>query len=125
MSEILGRIVTISIDGAVVATARNKTLAINNEIISVASDGDAGLARYLPTPGEKAVEVSLDGLMVDETLLIKSLSNDVSAAIVLTYPTFTLTGSFVMPTYSEGLPYKEAITFSASFSSSGAVVKSV
>jgi predicted secreted protein len=125
MSEILGRTVTISIEGAVVATARTKTLSINNEIINVSSDGDAGLARYLNQPGEKAVELSVDGLMADDTLLVKALSNDLSAALILTYPAYTLTGSFVMPTYSEGFEYKGAITFSASFSSSGAVVKSV
>lgn len=125
MAELLGRIVTISIDGAVVATARTKTLTINNEAINVTSDGDEGIARYLTTPGEKAVEISVDGLMDDDLLLVKSLSNDISADLILTYPTYTLTGTFVMPSYSEGAPYNEAITFSASFSSSGAVVKAV
>ena len=123
MPEALGRAVTISIDGAVVATARTKSLSINNEAINISSGGDDGVARYLAEPGEKLVDISVDGLMVDDTLLVKALGSDISAALIITYPTYTITGTFVMPSYSEGMPYKEAITFSASFSSSGAVVK--
>ena len=124
MAEMLGRKVTISIDGNVVANARTKSLSINNETIDVTSDGDDGIQRFLVEPGQKAIEITVDGLEVDDVLLDLSLSKtDISAPIVLTYPTYTITGTFVMPTYSQTLPYNEAMGFSASFSSSGAVVK--
>lgn len=125
MAELIGRKVTISIDGSVVAVARTKNLSINNEAIDVTSDGDDGVQRFLTEPGQKAVEISVDGLMDDDALLTKALSNNIGAAIVLTYPTYTLTGNFVMPSYTEGMTYNDAITFSATFSSSGAALKAV
>lgn len=123
MPEILGRKVSIKIDGSVIAAARTKSLTINNETINITADGDDGIARYLTEAGEKSVEISVDGLMVDDALLTKALGSDISAVIIFTYPTYTITGTFVMPSYGEGLPYNEAITFNASFSSSGAIVK--
>lgn len=129
--ESLGRKVTISIDGAVVAVARTKSLTINNSTINVTSDGDDGIQRLLSDPGEKSVEISVDGLadltVAGETnpLLDIALGNDLSAAIIFDYGTYTLTGTFMQTTYSEGLPYNEAVTFSSAFSSSGALVKAV
>ena len=124
MSEMLGRKVTISVDGTVVANARTKSLAINNTTINTTADGDDGIQRFLIEPGEKAIEVSLEGLEIDDVLLDLSLSTtDITAVILFTFPTYTITGTFIMPSYSQSLPYNEAITFSASFSSSGAIVK--
>lgn len=127
MAEQLGRKVTISIGGAVRATARTKTLNINNEMVDVTSDGDDGVQRFIHEPGQKAVEVSVEGMYdtTDEALQDLALSNDLSEEIVLDYTTFTITGTFVMPTYSEGMTYNDAQTFSATFQSSGAVVKAV
>ena len=129
MAELLGRTVTISIGSplAVVATARTKNLSINNEVIDVTADGDSGVRRYLSQPGEKAVDVSVDGMFdsADATLLDLSLNgSDVSIPVSFDFGTYTVSGTFVMPSFSMGLPYKEAVTFSATFNSSGAVVKS-
>lgn len=123
MAEMLGRKVSISVGGTVVANARTKSLAINNTTINVTNDGDDGIQRFLDEMGEKSVEVSVDGLEIDDALLEISLGTDISTEIIFTYPTYTITGTFVMPSYSQSLPYNEAVTFSASFSSSGAVVK--
>jgi len=123
MAEMLGRKVTISVGGVVAANARTKSLTINNETIDVTSDGDDGIQRFLTEAGQKAVEVSVEGLEINDVLLELSLGADISTAIIFTYPTYTITGTFVMPSYSQSLPYNEAMTFSATFSSSGAVVK--
>ena len=125
MAEQLGRKVTISIGGEVKATARTKTLTINNEMINVTSDGDDGVQRFIVEPGEKAVEVSVEGMfdLDDDALPTLALSNDLSETIELDYGTYTISGTFVMPSYSEGQPYNEAQTFSATFQSSGAIVK--
>lgn len=123
MTEQLGRKVSISIGGAVVANARTKSLTINNTTINITSDGDDGIQRYLTEMGEKSVETTVDGIAVDDVLLDISLGTDISTPIIFDYGTYTITGTYVMPSYSESLPYNEAITFSASFSSSGAVIK--
>ncbi len=130
-NEILGRKVTISIGGNVVAVARTKSLTINNSVINVTSDGDDGIQRLLSEPGEKSVEVSVDGLadnvVAGETnpLLDTALGSDLSSEIIFDYGTYTLTGTFMQSSYSESLAYNDAVTFSAAYSSSGAVVKAV
>ncbi len=128
MAELLGRAVTISIGDplAVIATARTKNISINNEVIDVTADGDEGVRRYLSVPGEKAVDVTVDGMFdsSDTTLLDLSMDGtDVSIPVSFDFGTYTISGTFVMPSFSAGLPYKEAVNFSATFNSSGAVVK--
>lgn len=126
MAEILGRKVTITIGASARATARTKNLTINNEMVDVTSDGDDGIQRYITEPGQKAVEVSVVGMfdVDDETLPDLALGTDLSETVELDYGTYTITGTFVMPSYSEGQTYNDAVTFSATFQSSGAVVKS-
>lgn len=125
MAEQLGRKVTITIGSEARATARTKNLTINNEMVDVTSDGDDGIQRYITEPGQKAVEVSVEGMfdVDDETLPDLALSSDLSEDIELDYGTYTISGTFVMPSYSEGQTYNDAVTFSATFQSSGAVVK--
>ena len=125
MAEQLGRKVSISIGGVVRATARTKSLSINNEMVDVTADGDDGVQRFIHEPGQKSVELSVEGMFdtEDEALPDLALSNDLSEEIILDYGSYTITGTFVMPTYSEGMTYNDAQTFSASFNSSGAVVK--
>ena len=129
MSEYLGRKVLATVDGTSYINGRTKNLSINNEMVNITSAGDDGIQRFLTEMGEKAVELSIEGLAIGEELLDKALSTDLSVAVVLTFPAeagatgFTITGTFVMPSYSLGMPYNEATTVSATFSSSGAVVK--
>lgn len=123
MAKRLGRKVTISINGSVVAVARTKSLTINNEPVNVTTEGDAGIQQLLDEPGEKSVEVSVEGIGDQETFIVKALSNDLVEAVIFNYGTFTVTGDFFQASYNEGLPYNDAITFSASYQSTGAVVK--
>jgi predicted secreted protein len=122
-NEKLGRKVSISIDGVVVANARTKSLTINNSPINVTSDGDDGIQRMLSEAGEKAVEVTVEGLSFGATLMDIALSADQVQTIVFNFGTYTVTGDFFQSSYSESMPYNEAMTFSASYSSTGAVVK--
>lgn len=123
MAEQLGRSVILTVGVAVVATARTKTLTINNSEINVTSDGDDGVQRFLAEPGEKSVEVAVEGLTNDDTLLSKAFTNNLLTDLELDFGTFTVSGEFFMNPYSEGMPYNEAKTFSATFKSSGAIVK--
>ena len=123
MAKRLGRKVTISVGGSVVAVARTKSLTINNEPVNVTTDGDDGIQQLLNDPGEKSVEISLEGLGDQDSFITKALSNDLIEELILNYGTFTITGDFFQASYSEGLPYNDSITFTASYQSSGAVVK--
>ncbi|MCK4957751.1 MAG: hypothetical protein KAT00_00085 [Planctomycetes bacterium] len=124
--DLIGRKVTISMAGVVVATARTTSLTINNSSINVTDGSDNGIQKLLDDMGEKSVDVSVDGmyLSTDQTLLELSLTPTPKGEIVLTFGTeFTITGDFFMNSFSNGAPYNDGVTFSAAFSSQGAVVK--
>jgi predicted secreted protein len=123
MAEQLGRKVTVSVGGDVVATARTTSMTVNNESVNITSAGDDGVRRLMDEPGEKSVEITLDGLYTDESLYDLAQGASLLTAVVLTYETYTLTGDFFLASYNEGQPYNEAITFSATLQSSGAVAK--
>lgn len=127
MAELLGRKVTIAQGDTptVIAVARTKTLNISNESVNVTSDGDDGIQRFLNEPGEKAVEVTVEGMFdsADETLIDLSLSNDLISALEFDYTSYTIGGDFFMTSFSQSMAYNDAITFSATFASSGAIVK--
>lgn len=123
MAEQLGRKVTVSVGGDVVATARTTSMTVNNESVNITSAGDDGVRRLMDEPGEKSVEITLDGLYTDESLYDLAQGASLLTAVVLTYETYTLTGDFFLASYNEGQPYNEAITFSATLQSSGSVAK--
>lgn len=124
--DTIGRKAVLTINGSTVASGRTTSMTINNTTINVTGDDDDGIQKLLTDIGEKSVEFSYEGLrlLADTTLLDLSLTASPVAAIVLTVAdTYTITGSFMMGSYAETMPYNEAMTFTASFSSSGAIVK--
>lgn len=125
MAEIFGRKVTVSVGGSVVATARTTSMTINNEAVNITSAGDDGIRRMMDEAGEKSVEITLDGLYEGSSLMDLALATSLLEAVVLDYGDYTLGGDFFISSYNEGQPYNEAITFSATLMSSGAVTKTL
>jgi predicted secreted protein len=123
MAEMLGRKVVISVAGSPVATARTVSMTINNEAVNITSAGDDGVRRLMGDAGEKSVEITLDGLYTGASLMDLALSSSLIEDVELDYGTYTVEGDFFISSYNEGQPYNEAITFSATLMSSGAVVK--
>ena len=126
--DMAGRKVTISVGGSVVATARTKSFTVTNSTINVTADDDDGIQKLLDIPGEKAAEISVDGmrLLADTTLLDLSLAAVTQAEIVMTFPGtggYTLTALFNQTNYSENASYQDAVSFTSSYSSAGEVVK--
>lgn len=125
-NEVTGRTYTISVGGTDIATARTKSFTINNSVINVTSDVDDGLQRLLDVPGEKSIEVSVEGLIDSTDTTLFDLANsgtDIVAEIIFTSASETITGDFAITSYNEGQPYNDAVTFSASLSSDGAIVR--
>ncbi len=123
MAEVLGRSVTVSVDSVVVATARTTSMTINNEAVNITSAGDDGIRRMMDEAGEKSVEITLDGLYTDSSLMDLALGTSLLESVSLDYGDYTLAGDFFLSSYNEGQPYNEAITFSATLMSSGAITK--
>lgn len=128
MAKTVGRDITISVGGSTIAVGRTKSLTINNEPINVTADGDSGVQQILDEPGEKAIEVSIEGIYdpteVETALVDLAMSTtDCVAELILTYDGYTMTGDFFISSYSEGQPYNDATTFSATFVSAAAITK--
>lgn len=121
--EILGRKILIKIAGAAVASVRTKSITINNEPVDVTNDDDLGVQRMLDEPGQKNIEISVEGLYSGDTLRALADQSLVVENVELIYSSFILSGSFFIGSYNEGMPYNDAITFSGTLSSSGSVSK--
>jgi len=125
MTEQVGRDVTINIGGAI-ATGRTKSFSINNETIDVTSDGDAAIQRLLAKPGQKSVEASISGMFDNTELTLLDLAlngTDIEQKVTFGFTAFSVEGDFVITSFEISGEYNDAVTFSASFSSSGAFAK--
>ena len=125
MAKQLGRKVTIKIGGVAIAAARTKNLTINNEPVNVTTDGDDGIQTLLNEPGEKAVSVSVEGIGDQTALVDVALGDDLVESIEFDYGSFSIIGDFFQASYAEGQPYNDAITFTAEYQSTGAVIRGV
>jgi predicted secreted protein len=121
-NEAYGRKVTFEW-GGVTYKAREKNLTIDGEPANVTDDGDNGIQTLLEEDSELAVGIELTGIYKVATLRTAKLAGNVQETGTLTYVDegATITGTFNLGAYSEGMPYEDAITYSASFMSSGPV----
>lgn len=122
-----GRLITVK-RGAVpslIASVRTKSLAINGEAIDVSTDDDSGWRKLLDQPGEVGVEISVSGVLKDETLIQEAISTtDRVAPTEFGWPGTTpgkLAGDFFLQSFNVTGEYKGAATFEATFVSTGTV----
>lgn len=118
-----GRQVNLTWNGTPLLGVREKGLALNGEPINVTSDEDGGWRTLIPdVPNEDQVEVKLSGVSKDERLKTDWFNRTRTRAAVFTYPNgATVTGTFMIANFSEGIPYNNAITFEATLQSHGVV----
>jgi predicted secreted protein len=123
MSENYGRNVTFEW-GDVTYKAREKNLTIDGEPANITDDHDDGIQRLLEEDSELAVTIELTGIYKVATLREAKLNKDTREEGTLTYVDegTTISGTFNLGAYSEGQPYDDAITYTASFMSTGPVV---
>lgn len=121
MAAAVGRTLTLTYGGAVIAGARTKTITINGTPVDITSDDDSGYRTLLEASGEKQIDMSIEGLAKDD-VLVEALANNgtLIAEAVLTLPSgATITGDFRLNSVELGAPYNEAITFTAELQSTG------
>lgn len=130
MAAAAGRKLRIKYDpgtGAVViAGARTDSLTINNEMIDITDKDDAGVRTLLDDVGLKSISLSVEGVLVDDILqgLARGATEgamlhdfEIDVAAIGTY-----SGSFAITSFeASGADGAEAMTFTASLESSGAV----
>ena len=122
MTAFVGRKATITKGAAPIAAIRTRTVSINNEPVDITSDDDNGFRTLLQDPGTKTLDLSIEGVAKDATLLTSVMSTtDIIETLSILFPTIgTIAGDFVVASFEVAAPYNEAATFTASLQSSGA-----
>lgn len=124
----IGRDLTLEYPtGTVIAGVRTRGLAIDNSAIDVTTDDDAGLRTLLEESGQRQLDISVDGILKDDTLLADALNGTLfiqQLTIVLPF-TFsstagTIVGNFRFNNFTVDGEYQGSVTFSATLQSSGA-----
>jgi predicted secreted protein len=115
MASEYGRKVILLWDTSPILGVREKSLTINGEAVNVTSDEDDGIQILLAEDAERSVTIELSGVTKDAILRAAKLAGGsaLRKAITLTYTD----GAEI----AEGQPYNEAITFTATLMSTGAV----
>lgn len=119
-----GRKVTLEWGASSLLGVREKSLSVNGEPVNVTSDEDDGVQVLLSEDAEKSVQIELSGVTKDDVLRKAKLDGGAALQeeVTMTYPDgATISGTFQLGPYSEGQPYNEAITFTATLMSTGPV----
>ena len=128
MTAFVGRKAVLSQGSPLVAIAalRTKTMTMANEPVDVTSDDDAGFRNLLADPGNKTLDISVEGVAKDVAsfsalLTLATSGTDILDSFSLLFPGIgTIAGEFVVSSFEVGAPYNEAATFSCTLQSAGA-----
>jgi predicted secreted protein len=117
-----GREVVFEWNGTEIPGVREKNLTINGEAVNVTSDEDDGVQVLLDEDAEVSIEYQVTGVSKSMVLRQAKATGNIRGTITVTYPDGAVM-SFAanLGPYSEGKPYNEAVTFDATFMSSGAI----
>jgi len=128
MAKVAGRLATLSKDSTVIGGTRVTNIQVDYTPIDVTDNDSDGLQELLSEYGMGVMTFDVEGVYKDPVL--RDIAMDPATTQLLTDLTFdfadggvgsaTVSGDFFMLNYKEGNDYKEATTFSASFTSSGA-----
>lgn len=122
MAASKGRDLLVKKGATVLAGIRTKGVSINGEPIDVTSDDDDGYRTLLADAGTYSIDLSIEGITKDDTLLtiIAAGGSLMLTDITVDYPNGkTLAGNFFLTSLEETGTYNEAVTFSGSLQSSG------
>lgn len=124
----VGRKLTIEWpEGTTIAGVRTRSLTVDSSPIDVTSDDDSGLRTLLEEPGQQQVDISVEGLLKDDTLLARIIDGAFLDNLKIVLPfTFTttpgaITGSFRFNSFEVSGEYQDAVAFTASMQSSGTI----
>lgn len=121
MSAEIGRSYLVKKAGTALAGVRTKSLSINHEPVDITTDDEDGFRTLLGAVGESSFEISVDGVTKDATLFNAATgsSTKLLTDVTIEHPSGTISGDVFLASYEETGAYNDAITFSATFQSSG------
>jgi TP901-1 family phage major tail protein len=126
MAKEIGRDLVLSVGSpaAPIAGVRTKSLTVNNETIDFTDDDSDGWQELSTAVGQRSVTVSVSGVYDDDAVLDNALAADISETLTLTNAAGrSITGTFMITSYSESGEHTGEVTFEAEFTSSGVITK--
>jgi predicted secreted protein len=130
MAKAAGRAAVVSKNSIVLGGVRVSNITMDGTPIDVTDQDSVGLQELLGGTSWSSRLISFDVEGVYKNPTLRDIAFDPTASLILTDMTFkfsdalaakdTIGGTFFMSNYKEGNDYKEATSFSASFTSSGA-----
>lgn len=120
-----GREFTFDWDSTTIVGVRTRSLGINNELVDVTNDDDNGWQTLLAAPGKRSIEVSIAGIMSNEAVLASAMGSE-GETLEATLPTSlttsgTVSGLFVLSSFTLEGEHDGEYEFSSTFMSSGAI----
>jgi predicted secreted protein len=117
-----GRKVKFEWDGDEIEGIREKSLTLNGEQANVSSDEDDGVRHLLAEDDEFSIDFELSGVTKSSVLRVAKINGNIQEEVTITYPNGDeIKGTFNLGAYTEGQPYNDATTFSATLHSTGDV----
>lgn len=122
MTAFVGRKAIFKKGLTTVAAVRTRSMTLGNEVVDITSDDDNGFRTMLAEPGNKTLDLTVEGVFKDATMLTVAMSGtDIMEAFSILFPSIgTIAGEFLVTSFEAGAAYNEAGTFSCSLQSSGA-----
>lgn len=122
MTATIGRAYTIKKGATAIAGVRTKTLSINHEPVDITSDDDDGFRTLLGAVGESSFELSVEGVLKDSALfdIATGTGSKLLTDVTIEHPEGTISGDVFITAFESTGAYNDAVTFSATFQSSGA-----
>ncbi len=122
MAKNIGRKFLIKRNGTEIAAVRTKSFTINNEAIDVTTDDSSGYRTLLETPGQKQIDMSVEGLTEDYDLVQTAVDGStLIETYTIEFPNGdTIEGDFRFNNLEIGAEYNAASTFTAEIQSTGA-----
>jgi predicted secreted protein len=128
MAKAAGRLALLKKNATTIGGVRVTNIMMDATPIDVTDNDSLGVQELLGVPGSRILSFDVEG--VQEDAVLRDIAFTAASSLLLTDMTFTfgsaeagadvISGNFFMTNYKEGNDYKEATTFSASFTSAGA-----
>ena len=123
----IGRSLTLEYPtGTVIAGVRTRSFTLDATPIDITTDDDSGLRTLLEDAGQRSIDISVEGLLKDDTLLDQIVDGvlfiqELTIVLPFTFVTTAgkIVGDFRFNNFEVSGEYQDAVTFSATLQSSG------
>lgn len=116
-----GRNTTITIGAVEYTGIRSKSITFAKTNTDISDQDSAGVRELLGEDAENSVDITVEGLVKGSALQAAYHTSGIVAVLVTYSDGATLGFDAKFSAYSEGHPYKEAVTFTATLQSTGAI----